>query len=167
MLRGCMGGRGRGRAARALAVAAFAWAAHGASAPPAHGRSKPAPALTPDAFERRVVALVNAERARHGLRSLERRHCPDTYATRWSASLARAERLRHQNVWKILETCGGRRAAENVATSSGGPEAVVRSWMRSRRHRQNILDPRFRTIGVGAARARSGHWYVVQNFLAF
>jgi uncharacterized protein YkwD len=34
----------------------------------------------------------------------------------------------------------------------GSPMAVVRDWMHSPPHRENILDPQFRDVGVGVAR---------------
>ena len=38
----------------------------------------------------------------------------------------------------------------------GSPLGVVRSWMHSPPHRQNILDPGFRDAGVGVARGFPG-----------
>jgi uncharacterized protein YkwD len=35
---------------------------------------------------------------------------------------------------------------------SGSPQAVVRDWMHSPPHRENILDPQFHDAGVGVAR---------------
>jgi uncharacterized protein YkwD len=43
---------------------------------------------------------------------------------------------------------------ENIAWGSGElatPAAIVRSWMHSAGHRRNILDGRFRSIGIGVA----------------
>ena len=39
--------------------------------------------------------------------------------------------------------------AENIGHNST-PEGMFRTWMNSAGHRRNILDPRFREIGVGA-----------------
>jgi uncharacterized protein YkwD len=48
--------------------------------------------------------------------------------------------------------------AENLCTIRGGPadgaalaSAIVASWMDSRGHRHNILEPGFRVLGVGVA----------------
>ncbi|NJR62658.1 MAG: hypothetical protein HC769_29995, partial [Cyanobacteria bacterium CRU_2_1] len=38
---------------------------------------------------------------------------------------------------------------ENVAQGQKTPSEVVRSWMKSPGHRQNILNPNFTEIGVG------------------
>jgi uncharacterized protein YkwD len=41
--------------------------------------------------------------------------------------------------------------AENIAWGYPSPEAVVAGWMGSAGHRQNLLNPRYREIGVGLA----------------
>ena len=42
-----------------------------------------------------------------------------------------------------------RQAAENIAGGTASPERTVDRWMASSGHRQNLLDPRFRDVGVG------------------
>lgn len=45
--------------------------------------------------------------------------------------------------------------AENIAWGSGSyatPRSIVNGWMHSSGHRDNILSPRFRHVGVGVAR---------------
>jgi uncharacterized protein YkwD len=42
-------------------------------------------------------------------------------------------------------------AAENVAAGQQTPEAVMQSWMTSPGHRQNLLNPAYRELGVGYA----------------
>lgn len=42
--------------------------------------------------------------------------------------------------------------AENIAYGSGSygePKSIMRSWMKSRHHRHNILNGKFREIGIG------------------
>jgi uncharacterized protein YkwD len=57
-------------------------------------------------------------------------------------------------------------AGENIAWGSGGlatPRSIVRAWMRSPGHKANILNRRFREIGLGIARRSprgSGATYV-------
>jgi uncharacterized protein YkwD len=44
--------------------------------------------------------------------------------------------------------------------------SVVRSWMESRAHRANILDPDLTHLGVGVAYDKTkGAWYATQDFL--
>lgn len=123
--------------------------------------------VSSDAYERRIVERVNAERTRRGLRPLRVGRCADGFASRWSARLAQSGSLRHQSMRKVLDACDARRAAENVGQGAVSAERMVELWMRSRRHRANLLDARFSRIGVGAAQSRSGEWYAVTNFLAY
>lgn len=48
---------------------------------------------------------------------------------------------------------------ENIAHGQKTPQEVVRAWMDSPAHRENILEPRFIAIGIGFY---DGYW--VQNF---
>ena len=150
-------------AALALLAVAPAWAAAGAST--AKARRDEAAAMSPDLYANRLFELVNAERKRHGLRSLRSDGCAADYATRWSTALARRERLYHQPLRDMMKTCKVRRAAENIALGNVPAERIVDKWMESPGHRANILDPQLSYVGFGAARGESGRWYVVQDFL--
>lgn len=112
---------------------------------------------------RATLCLVNRERRRRGLRALRadgrlalaaRRHAADMVrhsyfahdsrsGARFSTRIARAGYLRGVASW---------RAGENIAWGAGRrstPRRVVRSWMNSSGHRANILERRFRDLGVG------------------
>jgi uncharacterized protein YkwD len=146
-----------------LAAATFALLLPAADAA---ARSKSAPP-SGDAFATRIFALMNRERARHGLRALKRGQCATAWAERWSVSMARSQRLRHQPLRPMLKKCGSRRAAENIAAGNVSADELMKKWMASRRHRANILNPKLGFVGVGAARGKNGHWYAVQDFLGF
>jgi len=163
-------GEERSRRIRLRAVLAIAFALAlvfglGAGGRIALAKSAPVPALRSDAYEARVFALVNAERARRGLRRLSPSRCGEGFATRWADHIARDERLRHQSVRRVIATCSASRGAENIAAGVVTPERMVEMWMKSRGHRANILNPRLTHAGVGAARAPNGAWYGVQVFL--
>lgn len=55
-------------------------------------------------------------------------------------------------------------AGENIAAGQYSPEAVIESWMNSAGHRKNILNPDFKSLGVGVV--RGGHYgvYWAQEF---
>ncbi|MGI5499181.1 CAP domain-containing protein [Lentzea sp. CA-135723] len=120
-------------------------------------------------FEDRVTALVNATRARRGLPALgtddrlrcsSRRHCADMAAHRLLAH----QLPRCPTPFERMAAEGfPHPAGENVAFGQETPVRVVEAWMRSRPHRANILDPRFRVVGVGVVRTADGHWWT-QNF---
>lgn len=123
-------------------------------------------------YEQRVVELVNAERAKAGLKPLT--------VDLQLAKVARlkAEDMRDKNyVSHNSPTYGSfaqmllkfgityRTAGENIAAGYKTPEAVVAAWMGSSRHRANILNPNFTHIGVGYASGGSYGHYWVQEFI--
>ena len=125
------------------------------------------PAPGPSSYERSILEAVNRERTRRGLRPLRLASCADGYAARWSAELARSDRLRHQSLRPIQRSCGARNVGENIGYGKVSADDMVQLWMASSMHRANILNPRFSSIGIGAVRSSSGHWYAVQDFLGF
>ena len=157
----------RNNRALGATLAAVATLVMMAAAPPVSARGGEAVQPSGDAYEDRIFSLLNAERRRHGLRSLRRGSCASSYAERWSGQLARSQRLHHQSLRPLLKSCGARRAAENIAYGNVSADALMKTWMASSGHRANILNPRLSYVGVGAARSKSGHWYAVQDFLGF
>ena len=117
------------------------------------------------AIRHATLCLLNRERARRGLPRL-REHRSLANAARKYARLMVAKRffdhvspagstmaqrikrtnyLRHTRAWSL---------GENLAWGSGGaatPAQIVNAWMHSPGHRANILNGRFREIGIGVA----------------
>ena len=56
------------------------------------------------------------------------------------------------------------RAGENIAMGQRTPSEVVRAWMDSAGHRENIMNDEFGHLGVGVALDNSGRLYWSQNF---
>jgi len=112
-----------------------------------------------------TLCLLNRQRAAHGLRPLHRNRALATAAARHSRDMARRNFFAHTAPGGVTfadrirgaryRPRGGWSIGENIAWGSGrlaSPAAIVRGWMRSPGHRANILDGRFRAIGVGVAR---------------
>lgn len=58
-----------------------------------------------------------------------------------------------------------RLTGENIAFGPESAEEVVRGWLESSGHCENIMDARFAQIGIGLAEgSRRGHIYWVQSF---
>ncbi|CEP66152.1 CAP domain [Moorella glycerini] len=123
-------------------------------------------------FEQKVVDLVNAERAKAGLKPL----AVDLQLAK--VARLKAEDMRDNNYFghdspvygsffAMLRKFGitYRTAGENIAAGYRTPEAVVAAWMGSPGHRSNILNASFTTIGVGYARGGSYGNYWVQEFI--
>ena len=116
-----------------------------------------------------VFRLVNMERSREGLPPLK------SLPVLKEIAQVRAEelpgRFEHRRPsgesWEsILSEYGirWRFCAENIAMGQESPQAVMRSWMNSSGHRQNILSHEAKYLGVGVVRANGRLWWS-QNFL--
>ena len=128
----------------------------------------PAPTADPSGSTRadlaeEVVCLVNAERARQGLRSL-----------RVDADLTRAARIRAGELTLAFghirpdgspwDTVSAIARGENIARGQNSAAKVMAAWVTSSTgHRENILRPSYGSIGVCAYRS-GGILYWVQLF---
>lgn len=125
----------------------------------------PAHAATPaERYAAAAVSATNARRVGHDLPRLRQHSCLQRFATRWARHMARTERLVHQDLGPILRRCGQSTVGENIAYGYPTGRAVVRGWMHSEGHRENILRPQFRLIAIGAARDDDGRWWSSQVF---
>jgi uncharacterized protein YkwD len=119
-------------------------------------------------FDSQVLYYTNVARRQHGLRSLRAGVCVDRFAERWTARMASRNNFRHQALRPILRRCHRHAAAENIAMGGSGslsPSQVVSLWMHSPGHRRNILNRRYKALGVGTWRSGStGRIYVTQDF---
>jgi uncharacterized protein YkwD len=55
---------------------------------------------------------------------------------------------------------------ENILESDDRvtPAELVAAWMKSPHHRENILRPEFKHIGVGVVKSAKGGWYYTEMF---
>jgi len=128
---------------------------------------------TPDSSEKsyikRVVELVNIERAKEGLKAL-------TIETGLEqAALVRAGEIQKsfshtrpngKGFGTAIREAGisYRNAGENIAWGQKTPEEVVKAWMNSPSHRANIMKKNFTKIGVAHVQNGAGTSYWVQLF---
>jgi uncharacterized protein YkwD len=119
-----------------------------------------------------VLALVNAERARAGCGPLVRQPQLDQAAQDWSMHMANNDAFVHRSLDQLASIYGYAFSyvGENIAAGYTTPQDVMNGWMHSPGHRANILNCRFRDIGIGvvslapdAAPLQYG-WYWTQNF---
>ncbi|HVM53321.1 MAG TPA: CAP domain-containing protein [Acidimicrobiales bacterium] len=147
----------------------------GAGAPPTTTTTEPPPptttttarpAMTAEEAASRLLAKVNEERVSAALPVLVPRDDVSAIAKDWSASMARAGALSHNDAYfarGTRERLQARALGENVARAPSVDEAH-RALMASAGHRANILDGRFKVIGIGAVRS-GGSWWLTQNFV--
>ena len=118
-----------------------------------------------DAFETRVVQLVNVHRTAAGLPRLAVSACADRWAEEWSATMARTKAFQHRpDLRAVMTSCRASAVGENIAYGTVSADQMMAMWMRSPGHRANILSSRFTHIGVGATTV-GGRTYGTQNFL--
>lgn len=119
--------------------------------------------------EAKVVELVNAERAKAGLKPL---------VSNWE--LARVAKIKAQDMtdkkyfshtsptygdpFTMIKNFGIKytAAGENIAQGQKTPQEVMNAWMNSSGHKANIMSSTYNQIGVGYD-ARSNTW--VQQFI--
>jgi uncharacterized protein YkwD len=146
------------------AVPALASVASGAS-PRAHAAARCSGSHSSGAGrrqERAILCLVNRQRARYGLRRLRSRRTLIRAAERHARDMARHNYFAHYGRSGSTPRSRVRRAGyrcktigENLAFGRGypgTPAGIVAMWMASASHRQTMLSPRVRDLGVGAAR---------------
>lgn len=107
------------------------------------------------AFINRVIELTNQERSRLGLSPLTLSPLLNQAAQTHSQNMALQDFFSHTGLdgsspsdraRSVGYTSG---AAENISAGYPTPEAVVTGWMESPGHRENILNPNYRVMGVG------------------
>lgn len=123
-----------------------------------------------DAYAKKVVDLVNAERAKAGLSPLSINEtvalAAQTRAREIETSFSHT-RPNGSSFSTVLTSAGVtyRGAGENIAYGQQSPEQVMESWMNSSGHRANILNSSFTSIGVGHYKNAAGVDYWTQLFI--
>ena len=107
-----------------------------------------------------ITQITNTFREAYGCRPVSE----DDNLTR--AAQARADEIfesghfSHDGVWETVEPIYRYRAAgENLARNFNTDEAMVVAWMKSPKHRENIVNCKYKDIGIGRRDD-----YVVQLF---
>jgi len=102
-----------------------------------------------------IVRAMNSVRAAYGVRPLRTGRALTRAARAHSADMARNGYFDHGDFIRRLRRFGVRLpyVGENLAYGTSGLSAgaIVRMWIASPPHRQNLLDPGFQRVGVGMA----------------
>ena len=132
------------------------------------GAACPNPALVPapesiGAVAEATLCLLNGERADHGLAPLAVNQKLGAAASAFAQDLVAGSYFSHtgrdgSDVLDRIERAGyiradrGWRLGENLAWGTGvlaTPGSIMQAWMNSPGHRENILNPAYREIGIG------------------
>ena len=129
-------------------------------------------------YEQQVINLVNQERTSRGLTPLKSSEGLTNAARYQAADMSQDNYFSHDTMDRdgaiLVKKCGPwERIAnyysgangENAAAGYHSPEAVMQGWMSSDGHRNIILNPSTRAIGVGYYQGDGDfHSYWVQDF---
>jgi uncharacterized protein YkwD len=105
-------------------------------------------------LRRAVVCLVNQERARRHLPGLVDNGRLDRSAQGWTNEMVTHRDFTHGADFASRISAVGfnwSNVAENIAAGYHTPAQVVRAWMQSTGHCQNILSPVYRMVGTGVS----------------
>lgn len=123
-------------------------------------------------FQKKVVELVNVERAKVGAKPLTANVELSKVATIKSQDMIDKNYFDHNSPTygspsNMIKQFGINYSAvgENIAYGQRTPEDVMNSWMNSEGHKRNILNPNFEEIGVGIAKNSNGTIYWTQMFI--
>jgi uncharacterized protein YkwD len=126
--------------------------------------------------EQKIFELVNKERIKRGLDNLSWNSKLADLARNYSQKMAKENFFDHidnngdsiaerVNAWRITKW---KKIGENLFMSAGYDDfskIAIKGWMKSRGHRENILDENYNETGIGIARSKSGMIYVTQIFM--
>jgi uncharacterized YkwD family protein len=122
-------------------------------------------------FYQEILKLVNQERRKAGLKSVVFDLSLSEVASLKSQDMADNGYFNHisptyGSAFDMLRANGISYswAGENIAVGQKSPEQVMRDWMNSPTHKDNILMPQFERLGIGIAANRSGRLYWTQIF---
>jgi uncharacterized protein YkwD len=139
-----------------------------ARAAPSSVAIAPAPAATfnTSAYQKNVLTYVNAHRRANGLAPLTLHWQLTSACQRHANDMGWMNRMTHvgsdgSNGGTRMLRAGFRWMmwGENIAVGYGASSSVVYAWMNSPGHRANILNPRFRYMGLGITFARGTIWW--------
>lgn len=130
------------------------------------------------AYEQQVIDLVNQERASRGLTPLKYSEGLTRAARYQAADMSQDDYFSHDTKDRVggqlVTRCGpwdrianyySGANGENAAAGYSSPSAVMQGWMKSDGHRNNILNPDTRAIGVGFYQGGGYyHYYWIQDF---
>lgn len=102
-------------------------------------------------FAQEVLELVNLERRREHLQPLKLASDLNRYAQVRAKEITRRFSHTRPNGTSCFTAVARpyRMVGENIAAGQRSSREVVEAWMNSPSHRENIMNPKFRELGVG------------------
>ena len=119
-------------------------------------------------FVTETIDQINVERQKSGLQTLTDDPTLDSIAQEWAEKLADQQFLQHRSTGGLKEFLiryGWRGMNENLhrSTAPVTPAFVVKCWMDSPVHHENLLRAKITKVGIGVKTGTDGLTYVVFN----
>lgn len=115
----------------------------------------PTPAYFSSLTAQRIIALTNEARARVGIPPVQEHDLLRASAAMKAEEMGRLGYFAHtspkgESPWEWFKRANYvyTYAGENLAMDFSDAEEVVQAWMESLKHRENILNPKYRDIGI-------------------
>lgn len=125
--------------------------------------------ISPD--EKVILDLTNKARAAEKLPPLQPNAALFQAARSHTENMAKQEKLEHmldgKRVGDRVKAAGYdyKQVGENIAEGENvTPEDIIKGWLESKAHRENMLNPIFTEIGLGVAKSAKGRVYYTQVF---
>jgi uncharacterized protein YkwD len=131
----------------------------------------PKPKFELSKAEQAILDATHKEREKEKLPPLKANPILFEVARAHSANMAKQGEMKHEldgkNPADRIKAAGYDYSyiAENIAVSDGeSPEGIVKAWMDSKIHKENILNDKYTEIGIGIAKNDKGETYYTQEF---
>ncbi|HEY1859398.1 MAG TPA: CAP domain-containing protein [Gemmataceae bacterium] len=131
----------------------------------------PPPKIELSAAEQAILDATNKEREKENLPALKPNPILFEAARAHSANMAKQGKMEHELDGKTpadrIKAAGYDYAyiAENIGVSNGNsPGGIVKAWMESKIHKENILNEKCTEIGIGVVKNDKGETYYTQEF---
>ncbi|SOB90845.1 uncharacterized YkwD family protein [Ureibacillus xyleni] len=127
--------------------------------------------VTSGNWAKEVVSLVNVERQKMGLPTLQNDENLQQLAIIKAQDMIKRKYFEHNSPyyglpWDMATLFDYEYTSfgENIARNFKSPKEVVTAWMVSEKHRSNILKENYTNIGIGIKKDSNGKYYWVQLF---
>jgi uncharacterized protein YkwD len=104
-------------------------------------------------YAAQLLMLINAHRAQYQLAPLQGASHLDKLAYEHSVAMAKAGKMSHEGFRERGLRSESTACVENVGWNYATPEAMLKAWIESPGHNQNMLDPKVTKAGTGDADA--------------
>lgn len=119
-------------------------------------------------IEVEILELINNHRLSLGLNPLAEMNIVKSVAYSHTDYMVDNDEVSHHNFYTRSEylksNAGAKRVSENVAFGYSSAESVVRAWIKSEAHKQN-LEGDFTNFDVSAEKNAEGRWYYTNIFI--